>query len=61
MSRQKKKDHIIKAWGGFTEGKLYSEYGQMYDERRWAVFKTRKEARAAFCDVRAVKIVVETS
>jgi len=56
---QRKKVQTIKAWGGFSDDKLYFTYPFQYDERRYAIFKTRREARMAFEDVRPVKILVE--
>jgi len=50
---------IIKAWGGFCDGKLEYNHIRGYDERRWSVFKTKAEARRAYVDVRPVEIIVQ--
>jgi len=56
---QRKKVQTIKAWGGFCDGELHSESEKGYDKRRYAVFKTRADARPAYMDVRPVKIIME--
>ena len=56
-------DTIIKAWGGFVNGRLYClppgdpRYHE-YDEPRYAIFKTRVGAKRAYGDVRRVEIVI---
>jgi len=59
MRRKKKREKTIKAWGGFSDGKLYCATIWVYDERRWSIFRTRAEAKRAFEDVRRMKIIVE--
>jgi len=59
MSQRKKKVQVVKAWGGFSDGKLFGNYPPGYDERRWAIFRSPSEALMAFEDVRPVKITYE--
>jgi len=59
VSQRKKKVQTIKAWGGFSDDELDHDYVYEYDHRRWSVFKTRREAKQAYQDVRPVKILVE--
>ena len=55
---------IIKAWGGFVDGKLYvlppsnPEY-YTYDEPRYAVFKSKAGAKRAYGDVRPIEIHIK--
>lgn len=52
---------VIKAWGGFLDGKLFvlppsNPAYRQYDEPRYAVFKNRAAAERAYSDVRRVEI-----
>lgn len=50
---------IIKAWGGFSDGKLNAQKDKgTYDEPRLSIFPTRRAARRAYQDVRRVEIVI---
>lgn len=52
---------VIKAWGGFVDGKLgvlppSDPRYQQYDEPRFTIFKTRAGAGRTYSDVRRVEI-----
>lgn len=54
----------FKAWGGFVDGKLYLPQkicisNMVYDERRYAIFPTRREARTAYEDVRRIEVTIK--
>ena len=54
----------ILAWGGFVDGKLYVMSKKerpdepQYNEPRYAVFPTKRDARRAYRDVRRIRITV---
>lgn len=49
---RKKRAESLMAWGGFCDGKL-NIYGS---DDGAAVFKSRRAARAQYCDVRRIEI-----
>ena len=55
---------VIKAWGGFSDGKLYvmpksqRPDEPVYDEPRYGIFPTKKDAMRAYRDVRRVEIKI---
>jgi hypothetical protein len=50
----------IKAWGGFSEGKLLARKDDgTYDEPRLSVFTSCKAASRAYQDVRRIEITYE--
>lgn len=51
----KKKPKLRLAWGGFYEGKL-DAWAALDTNDQLAVFKTRKEARRRYQDVRRIVI-----
>jgi hypothetical protein len=51
----------VKAWGGFSEGKLLAMKDDgTYDEPRLSVFTSRKAAERAYQDVRRIEITYDT-
>ena len=59
---------IYKAWGGFSSGKLHEtkvDFGSggfgISKNITFAIFKTRREAREKYRDVRRISIVVSNS
>lgn len=49
----------VKAWAGFTDGKLYRRYGTEQGEHtfeEYCTYKTRRQAKGYFQDVRRVRI-----
>ena len=60
FAKQKRKTKTIKAWGGFTDDKLWwSPDNECYDEPRISIFPTRRDAKRAYEDVRRVTITWE--
>lgn len=51
----------FKAWGGFVDGKLDSDWPSPpeYDAPRYAIFTTRKSAKAAYQDVRRIEVMIK--
>lgn len=53
---------IVRAWIGFSDGKPHSYQSCAEDLKTvWAVFKTRKEGREAYEDVRRCDLVIRTN
>lgn len=63
--RKAKAVKAIKAWGGFSEGKLHSwDAADSYDSgpqthREFAIYQNRHDARKRYEDVRRVTITVD--
>ena len=53
-----KKPKTVRAWGGFCADRLYAETVAYYDIPVYAVFRTRRDAKKAYEDVRRVEIRV---
>lgn len=62
MTKPRSAKRTVKAWGGFSDGKLYvmpkSQRPRdfVYDEPRYAIFPSRVAARRAYQDVRRIEI-----
>jgi len=54
---------VIKAWGGFTDGEsdLCVNIGEGERIRSYEIYKTRRESRAFFSDVRPIEIHIPES
>ena len=52
---------LAKAWGGFSDGKLYWEPGVSDGDRDalFAIYRTKREAKKNYEDVRRVYIMTE--
>lgn len=65
MTTKRKKGRTLRAWAGFVDGSLYVHQRRflssipVYDEPRFAIFPTKRAAKAAYQDVRRVTITVE--
>ncbi len=50
------KNKVVKAWGGFTDGKLYRRFDEIGGSEEYCTYKTRRQAISFFDDVRRVEI-----
>lgn len=53
------KKQVIKAWGAFTGGKLFTSDDRYYGIRLLSISPTKREARKSAEDVRRVTIIAE--